>query len=93
MRSWRRDGGAARGGDDGCRGRLHRHGGVPLSTSKSRMLLPQREETPGRTTRAPMLVDIMLLEYQRFRRGGRRSSAKAAREGADTLTKAPEPLG
>ena len=58
---------------------------------KSRMLLPQREETPGEDDPRAELVD-MLLEYQRFRQATAFFREKGE-EGADMLTKAPEPLG
>ena len=56
---------------------------------KSRMLLPQREETPGEDDPRAELVD-MLLEYQRFRQATAFLREKGE-EGADMLTKAPEP--
>ena len=58
---------------------------------KSRMLLPQREETPGEDDPRTELVD-MLLEYQRFRQATAFFREKGE-EGADMLTKAPESLG
>ena len=58
---------------------------------KSRMLLPQREETPGEDDPRAELVD-MLLEYQRFRQATAFFREKGE-EGADMLTKAPESLG
>ncbi len=57
---------------------------------KSRMLLPKREETPEEDDPRAELVD-MLLEYQRFRQATAFFREKGE-EGADMLTKAPEPL-
>ena len=51
----------------------------------------QREETPGEDDPRAELVD-MLLEYQRFRQATAFFREKGE-EGADMLTKAPEPLG